>query len=218
MVIAISGMIGAGKSTLSKNLHSIMKNSLLLEEFEEDNDVFNTFLKWLYEKKKNIDIGFQAYILESLSSNFQKGMKEFENLGFTSEKDYIFLDRFNLEHYIFAVVTLSKKRKKYLEAFDKMFHEIIDEKENPDLAIFLDISYETFEERILQRGRKSEIDNYEINKEYFKELHSLYKDLFINLAKRYGIAYEIINCNNKDDLTVTAEAIKIIKNFEESKK
>ncbi|MGV2393628.1 UNVERIFIED_CONTAM: deoxynucleoside kinase [Campylobacter lari] len=45
MIIGISGMIGAGKSTLSKNLAAEFPDSLMLEEFEEDNEVFNTFLK-----------------------------------------------------------------------------------------------------------------------------------------------------------------------------
>ncbi|SYV97288.1 Deoxyguanosine kinase, partial [Mycoplasmopsis edwardii] len=46
MVIAISGMIGSGKSTLSKELSNIYNNSILVEEFSDNDEVFNTFLKW----------------------------------------------------------------------------------------------------------------------------------------------------------------------------
>ncbi|EGV00284.1 deoxynucleoside kinase [Mycoplasmopsis columbina] len=213
MIIAISGMIGAGKSTLAKALNQTYADSILLEEFANDDIVFNTFLKWLYEKKENIDIGFQAYILESLSDNFQKTMEKYQNLGYRAEQNHVFLDRFNLEHYIFAVATLAKKPPKYLKAFDAMFHEIIDMKENPDLAIFLDISFETFKERIFERGRESEISNFEDNKDYFLQLHDLYKELFIALASKYQIPYFIIEVNNKSNVEVLSQAIQIIENF-----
>lgn len=107
MVIAISGMIGSGKSTLSKQLNQHYHKSYLLEEFAQDDDVFNTFLKWVYEKEPNIDIAFQSYIIESLSDTFTKKEKLF--LKDRNHKEhYMFLDRFNLEHYIFALVTLEK--------------------------------------------------------------------------------------------------------------
>ncbi|SYV97290.1 Deoxyguanosine kinase, partial [Mycoplasmopsis edwardii] len=46
MLIGISGMISSGKSTLTKKLHEHFNSSLMLEEYEENNVVFNTFLKW----------------------------------------------------------------------------------------------------------------------------------------------------------------------------
>ncbi|WP_029512545.1 deoxynucleoside kinase [Mycoplasmopsis iners] len=213
MIIAISGMISAGKSTLAKGLNNFYQDSILLEEFQKDDQVFNTFLKWLYEKQPNIDIGFQAYILENLSHSFGETMKLFNQKGYKKEKNHIFLDRFNLEHYIFAVATLANKKPKYLKAFDAMFNEIFDVKENPDLAIFLDISFETFTERIFARGRKEEIDNFEINKAYFQQLHDLYKELFVALAQRFNIPYKIIDCNNKTNVQVLSEAIQIIETF-----
>ncbi|CRH45571.1 Uncharacterised protein [Mycoplasmopsis arginini] len=45
MIIGISGMIAAGKSSLSEKLVEHYPNSLLLHEFEENDEVFNTFLK-----------------------------------------------------------------------------------------------------------------------------------------------------------------------------
>ncbi|QSF13982.1 deoxynucleoside kinase [Mycoplasma sp. Mirounga ES2805-ORL] len=217
MVIGISGMIGCGKSTLSSELHDTYSNSLLLEEFSNDDVVFNTFLSWIYKKKPNIDIGFQTYIIESLSDSFKKAINLFNKKGFTMSKNHIFLDRFNLEHYIFAKVNLDKKDSKYFKAFDALFNCILNEEENPDLAIFLDIDFDTFKRRIFQRGRKSEIDNYDLNEAYFKELHSVYKDEFIKLVQRYNIPYKIIDCNNKTNDQVFDEAKNIIDNFDFSK-
>ena len=39
MVVGISGMIAAGKSSLTEKLHKYYDKSLLLHEFEEDDEV-----------------------------------------------------------------------------------------------------------------------------------------------------------------------------------
>ena len=217
MVIGISGMIGCGKSTLSQSLHKHYKNSILLEEFEKDDAVFNTFLRWFYQNQPNINIGFQAYIVESLSDNFKKTVKKFKDKGWTFKNNHIFLDRFNLEHYIFAILTLKEKPKKYFEAFDALFNEILDHDDDPDLAIFIDVDFETFKDRIFARGRKEEIDNWKANEAYFKELHSLYKKLFVELLNKYHIPYVIIDSNKMNDKEVLSKAIEIIDNYDFSK-
>ncbi|QBF34754.1 deoxynucleoside kinase [Mycoplasmopsis phocirhinis] len=213
MVIGISGMIACGKSTLAKALTQHYTGSILLEEFAQDDEVFNTFLNWFYQQKPNINIGFQSYIIESLSVNFSQTIEKFKKSQLDWNKNHIFLDRFNLEHYIFAVLNLKHKPKKYLIAFDAMFQQLIDKNENPDLAIFIDIDFETFKHRIMQRGRKSEIDNYKINEQYFKELHALYKDLFVHLMHSFRVDYVVINANDKNQYQILGEAIEIIDNF-----
>ena len=47
MKISVGGMIASGKSTLVKNLGEDLKLPVM-EEFEKDDEVFNTLLKWLY--------------------------------------------------------------------------------------------------------------------------------------------------------------------------
>ncbi|QJG67086.1 deoxynucleoside kinase [Mycoplasma phocoenae] len=214
MIIGISGMISSGKSTLSKGLHKHYKNSILLEEFEDDDEIFNKFLDWFYQGKKNIELSFQAYIIESLSSKFKKTLHEFKAMNKNLQKDHIFLDRFNLEHYIFAQISLKNKPKQYMTAFNQMFNTLVEIEENPQLAIFIDISFETFKQRIFKRNRKSEIDNYKLNEEYFKELHSIYKPYYINLMEKYNIKYKIINADSKYDQEVLKEVINIIENFQ----
>lgn len=214
MVIAVSGMIGSGKSTLTKELKEIYKNSILVEEFADEDPVFNKFLKWIYEKEPNIDIAFQSYIIESLSDTFKKEEKKFLKLYSSHKNGYMFLDRFNIEHYIFAIVTLEKKDKKYLKTFDALFQHIVDPSDNPDLAIYLDANFDVIKERILARGRAVEVDNFAENEPYFQRLHELYKELFVKLCSFYNIPYKIINTNNKKDYEVQEEAEEIINNFE----
>lgn len=212
MIIGISGMIASGKSTLAKGLNNFYQNSVLLEEFKEDDSVFNTFLDWFYRKKENIDIAFQTYIIESSSNLLKKSIFEFKK-NHDLKNNHIFLDRFNLEHYIFAILTLKSKPIKYLKAFDAMFYKLIDIENNPNLVIFLDINFEIFKERLFKRARQSEINNYQKNETYFKELHELYKDLFIKLMTSFSIPYIIIDANYKTDNQILVEAIQKIENF-----
>ncbi|QJG67025.1 deoxynucleoside kinase [Mycoplasma phocoenae] len=207
MLIGISGMIASGKSSLSEKLHKNFSSSELLHEFEDDDVVFNTFLKWLYEKKENISIGFQAYILENHASKLQQILKQLKQ---QNQDDLIFLDRFSLEHHLFAQILLKDKPLNYWKAYEAIFENIITRNELPDFAIFLDISFETFKKRIFQRGREAEIDNWEENYEYFKTLHSLYFESFSNMCKKYNLEYAVIDTNNLTEDQVLKEALRII--------
>lgn len=99
-------MIAAGKSSLAEKLAKHYKKSIMLHEFEENDDVFNTFLDWLYQNKPNLTIGFQSYIVENHSAKFADVIKEFNEKKLDKIKDHIFLDRFSVEHYIFAKLIL----------------------------------------------------------------------------------------------------------------
>ncbi len=213
MIIGISGMIAAGKSSLSEKLHKHYETSMMLHEFDEDDEVFNTFLKWLYEKKPNLTIGFQSYIVENHSSKFIEMSTKYKEMGLNAKNDHIFLDRFSIEHYIFAKLILQEKDKRYLEAYDALFEKLISKDELPDLSIFLDINFETFKKRIFERGRESEVDNWEANYDYFKNLHENYLKIFKEIAQKFNLNYVILDTNNLNEKQVLAEAIQIIENY-----
>ncbi|WGI36953.1 deoxynucleoside kinase [Mesomycoplasma lagogenitalium] len=211
MIIGISGMISSGKSTLTTNLVKKFDNSEMLLEFNENDEVFNTFLRWFYEQKENLTIGFQTYIIENHSSIFVKKISEFHEKNKKNKvKGHFFLDRFSLEHYIFAKINLAHKEEKYMRAYDLAFKELITESELPDLAIFLDLNFETFKKRFFKRDRSVETDNWEKNKNYFETLYKNYKSIFIQLCKDYNLKYEIIDTNNLTEEQVQKEAEKII--------
>ncbi|SYV90061.1 Deoxyguanosine kinase, partial [Metamycoplasma alkalescens] len=103
-------------------------------------------------------IGFQSYIIENHSDKFANIFKELQT---KENKDrHLFLDRFSVEHYIFAKIILEQKNKKYLEAYDALFSKLITKEELPELVIFLNINFNTFKKRIFERGRKEEIENW----------------------------------------------------------
>ena len=212
MVVGISGMIAAGKSSLTEKLHKHYDKSLLLHEFEEDDEVFNTFLKWLYENKPNLTIGFQSYIVENHSAKFEMIIEEFKKQKLDPKNDLILLDRFSIEHYVFAKLILSKKSMKYLQGYDALFQHLIRKTELPDFAIYLDISFDTFKKRIFERGRDSEVNNFEQNKAYFEELYANYFKIFKEIAGRFGLKYYVIDTNNLTEKEVMHKAIEIINN------
>ena len=144
------------------------------------------------------------------SEYFADVIKEFNEKKLDKIKDHIFLDRFSVEHYIFAKLILSKKEKKYLEAYDALFSKLISKEELPDFAIYLDITFDTFKKRIFERGRESEINNWNENLDYFKELHENYLTIFKEIAAKFGMKYIIIDTNNKTEKEVFNEAVKII--------
>ncbi|VEU78087.1 deoxynucleoside kinase [Mycoplasmopsis columbinasalis] len=218
MLIGISGMIGAGKSTLTQKLAETYERSMVLREYNENDEVFNTFLKWLYEKKPNLTIGFQSYVVENHSSKLEQLIEEFKQSGHNFREHHIFLDRFSIEHYIFANVNLQPKGPKYLAGYDELFTHIITPSETPDLAIYLDMSFDTFKQRLFARGREVEIKNWDNNVEYFKKLYSLYKDLFIKQANKYALDYVIIDTNNLTSEEVFVKVKKIIDEYDFSKK
>ena len=81
--------------------------------------------------------------------------------------------------------------------YDSMWHEktkeLIYSVGVPKLYIILDLKWEVFKERIFKRGRKSEIDNFSKNENYFKSLLSVYVHYLKKTCQIYGINYIIIN-------------------------
>ncbi|RMA79024.1 deoxyadenosine/deoxycytidine kinase [Metamycoplasma subdolum] len=217
MLIGISGMISGGKSTLTAKLIKHYKNSMMLQEYDENNEVFNTFLKWLYEKQPNLTMGFQSYVVENHTTKLAETIRDFKKKGYTFKDNHLFLDRFSIEHYIFANVNLRPKGEKYLTGYDKLFNHLVTQDETPDLAIFLDMSFDTFKKRLFCRGRDVETANWEKNEGYFRTLFELYKPLFISQAKKYNLNYIIIDTNELTEEEVFKKAIKLIDEFDFSK-
>ncbi|SJZ51423.1 deoxynucleoside kinase [Mycoplasmopsis verecunda] len=216
MIIGISGMISSGKSTLTTKLLQHYSNSILLEEYSENDEVFTTMLDWFYQKRPNLDLSFQAYVVENHLANVDKAIAKFNEMGLNAKEDFLFLDRFSAEHYVFALVNLKNLPKKVMKAYDALFKALVSQKELPEFVIFLDVTYENFAKRLFARGRKVEIDNYETNKAYFKELYEVYKDAFIKIADAYNIKYAIIDTNNLTEEQVFTKAVKLIKEYKEN--
>jgi deoxyadenosine/deoxycytidine kinase len=108
MKISVGGMIASGKSTLVKRLGEAL-NIPVMEEFEKDDEVFNTLLKWLYEQKNDVEMLLQIYFIHNHWLNQQK-----YNGNFIVDRDLV-------EHWLFAQHNL-KKMPTIMNMYNGVFH------------------------------------------------------------------------------------------------
>lgn len=181
-------MIASGKSTLVQKLGKEFSLPVM-EEFDADDEVFNTLLDWLYVGKDNVEMLLQIYFLHS---HYLKQQKYGNN--FVVDRDII-------EHWLFAQNNL-KHMPEVMNMYNGVFMAYMNSIEKPDIYIILDIDWVNFESRIKKRGRKSEVDNFDKNKDYFKELLSTYKQKLMAQCDIYDIPYFVVNVNglNEDEV------------------
>jgi deoxyadenosine/deoxycytidine kinase len=199
MRIAIGGMIAAGKSSMAKRVAKEFELKLI-DEFEGDDEVFNTILKWLYEGKENVEMLLQIYFIHN------QYLKHVEY-----EDDYV-VDRDVIEHWIFAQNNL-QKQPRVLNMYNGLFHAYMNDIKLPDHYFILDIDWDNFKERIYKRNRSVEIENFEKNKDYFKGLLENYTDMLVAQCVIYQIPYSVIDTNTKNKEEVSQFISQKIKNI-----
>lgn len=199
MKISVGGMIASGKSTLVKSLGKTL-DIPVMEEFEKDDEVFNTLLKWLYEKKDNVEMLLQIYFIHNHWLNQQK-----YNGNFIVDRDLV-------EHWLFAFHNL-RNMPTIMNMYNGVFHSYMNQIKHPDIYIILDVDWNNFETRVMSRGRLQEIENFESNKIYFQSLLKDYTNKIMSQCSVYGIPYHIIDTNNKTEDQVFNEALEAIKNI-----
>jgi len=196
MKISVGGMIASGKSTLVKRLGEAL-DIPVMEEFEKEDEVFNTLLRWLYEQKENVEMLLQIYFIHNHWLNQQKYDGNF------------IVDRDLVEHWLFAHHNL-KKMPTIMNMYNGVFHAYMNQIQAPDMYIILDVNWEQFEKRILQRGRSQEIENFEKNKPYFEMLLKEYTHKIASQCAVYSIPYIVIDTNHKTEDQVFDEAMQAI--------
>lgn len=197
MKIAVGGMIGSGKSTLTKQLSTAL-NIPLMEEFAADDKVFNNLLAWLYEGVEDVEMLLQVYFLH-------KHWKTQNQFG-----DNVVVDRHIIEHWLFAQINL-EKMPTVLNYYNGIFHQYMNDVIQPDLYVILDMDWDNFTKRIAKRGREQEIENFSKNIVYFKKLIKNYTELLKAQCVIYNIPYVIIDTNGKTEDEVLEETLEHIR-------
>ena len=184
--IAIGGMIGAGKSTLSKALGQKLEASVVYE-LNENDELQNLLLKKLYEGDKTSAIAFQVYFFCSRFDNYCNGVN--------NNRISVF-DRTIFEDRLFAHQNMTSDPIMF-GFYDSMWHdktkELIYSVGVPKLYIILDIKWEDFKKRLFERGRKSETDNFDQNEPYFRSVHRIYTEYLVNVCQVYGINHIVLD-------------------------
>lgn len=195
MRVAIGGMIASGKSTLVRKLGAAL-DVPFMDEFAKEDPVFNTLLKWLYEGMEDVEMLLQIYFLHK----HWKTQKTYD--------DNVIIDRHMIEHWLFAQKNIQDKTIKNF--YNGVFSAYMNDVKAIDLYIILDVSWETFEDRLKKRGRQQEIDNFDANIPYFKTLLKDYVKLLEAQCLIHDVPHVIIDAN-QDDKTVMDVALSHIK-------
>jgi deoxyguanosine kinase len=163
LYIAVEGVIGVGKSTLTRFLSERFDAQPCYEPVIE-----NPFLPKFYKDRKRYAFQTQLYFL---LTRYQQQL-ELKQPGLFVQRtvcDYLFAkDR------MFATLNLDRDE---LQLYNQIFETLDSRLPSPDLVIYLQADVEVLLERIKKRGREFEKD---IDVGYLRELSELYNDFFFN--------------------------------------
>ena len=161
--IAVEGVIGVGKTSLSKLLTERLKAQLVLEEVEE-----NPFLKDFYKDRARYAFQTQMHFLFSRYQQ-QRSLRQTELFSERLVADYLFQkDR------IFAGLNLSDRE---LALYEKLVVWLELDVVKPDVVVYLQASSDVLMERIGKRGRPFEKD---MDRDYIKQLNEAYNYFFFH--------------------------------------
>lgn len=188
--VAVGGMIAFGKSTLVKEIAKHLDNVHIVEELSEDDSLANLLLEKMYGRENNILYGslFQLYFVLQRFDKFRQNCNR-ENLTI--------FDRSIFEDWLFAHENIIRPSVfRYYESLWKdISNELVYEHGVPKLYVILVGDWELFEQRLFHRNRKSEIENFDKNKMYFKKLLHVYQDYMVNVCKDFGIEYLLVDAS-----------------------
>jgi len=176
--IVIEGVIGAGKTSLTRLIAERMNAALLLEEVEE-----NPFLKDFYTDRGRFAFQTQMHFLFSRYQQ-QRELRQQDLFREKTVSDYLFQkDR------IFANLNLSDKE---LALYEKVVGWLELEVTRPDVVVYLQANTETLMERVARRGRPFERD---MDRQYMQALNDSYNYFFFHYTEAPLL---VVNTNGID--------------------
>lgn len=204
MLLVVGGMIGAGKSSLSKIVAEHFNSIAYYEDI--NSPILERFYVASEEEKKEKRWGFllQLHFLNSRFKDIKKCLSEGDN------QEYNILDRSIYEDWYFAKVNKNLGNISdiefgiYEELVENMMSELQElPKKSPDLMIYLKGSFSTFVDRINKRSRDFELDSQTL--EYFHLLWSGYDDWVTN------------HYNHSEILIIDVDKYDYVENAEDAK-
>src|SRR5439155_6593823 len=161
--IVVEGVIGAGKTSLSRMLSERLQGKLVLEEVEE-----NPFLKDFYQDRERYAFQTQMHFLFSRYQQ-QRALRQMELFHERMVSDYLLQkDR------IFAGLNLSERE---LALYDRLVGLLELEVMKPDAVVYLQANPDPLIMRIARRGRPSE---REMSRDYIRQLTDAYNHFFFH--------------------------------------
>jgi deoxyguanosine kinase len=192
--IAIEGVIGAGKTSLTKLLAERMNANLVLEASEE-----NPYLEDFYRDPQRFSFQLQLFFL---ISRYRQLLNIPQRDLFHSHliADYLFA-----KDKIFAHLNLERRD---LILYEKVSALMEKEIPKPDLAIYLQSSTERLIEHIRQRNRKYERN---ISPDYIRQINEAYNTYFFHYKETPLL---VVNTSEIDFVRNTGDLEDLIRQIE----
>lgn len=207
MLITIGGMIGLGKTSVSKLLGEHFNTEVFYESVD-DNPVLELFYTASDEEiqKNRYPFLLQLWFLDTRFKSIKSALVNDNNI----------LDRSIYEDWYFAKVNKDLGRISDMEfmiyenLLDNMMEELKElPKKAPDVMVYLKGSFETVLERINKRGRGFELDPELVD--YYRTLWSGYDDWITNhynASEVVVINMDVIDVVNREEDRATV--IKLV--------
>lgn len=174
--ICISGGIGAGKTTFSKNLSQLLEYTLFEEPVNE-----NPYLADFYEDQETYAFPCQVAFLASRFSQLSR---------MTGAHHGIIMDRSAHEDVIFARHLFESGVMDHRDflTYMKMFESLTENISNkvPDIIIYLDVDPKILMKRIKSRGRACEQDGG-VTEDYIRMLQVQYERYIKEMGKHSAV-------------------------------
>jgi len=208
-VIAVGGMISVGKSTLIGKLSKV-KNSEVVHEISENDDLTHHFLSWHQGSKSPIaSTLFQIYFLNLCFLSHRNAL-----FRVNPTTKWVFLDRTILEHKMFTKHYKSIDIDVYYDMWRPGWKQYISKLKEynqlPDFYILLDAEVSVLFQRLVMRNRLEEMQNYQQMISSFVRTTHLYINKMKELLEEYKIPYVVVDSNNKTSNEIFYEVLKII--------
>lgn len=193
MMIVLSGMIGAGKSSLTTILAEHLGTQAFYEQVDD-----NPVLPLFYADPKKYAFLLQIYFLNKRFASIKRALADDNNV----------LDRSIYEDSLFFHINadMGRATEQEVQVYDELLDNMMEElpyaahKKAPDLLVHLVISYDKMLEHIKKRGRSYE------QPENDSSLVSYYH----NLLDRYDAWYQ--NYNYSPKMQINCDQLDFVDN------
>lgn len=193
MMIVLSGMIGAGKSSLTTILAEHLGTQAFYEQVDD-----NPVLPLFYADPKKYAFLLQIYFLNKRFASIKRALADDNNV----------LDRSIYEDSLFFHINadMGRATEQEVQVYDELLDNMMEElpyaahKKAPDLLVHLVISYDKMLEHIKKRGRSYEQP----------ENDSSLVGYYHNLLDRYDAWYQ--NYNYSPKMQINCDQLDFVDN------
>lgn len=163
--ITVIGMVGAGKSTLTRELSNLLQFDASFERVDD-----NPYLTDFYQDQEAWGFHLQIYFL----GQRYKDIVDIQKLGRDHIQDRSIYEDVGI--FAKALHDSGKMADRDHQTYTALFHNMVSQLIKPDLAIYLTGNLDTILQRIAQRGRESERN---VPVTYWAELHNRYERFIV---------------------------------------